>query len=424
MKNVPTMRFKDDNGRAFSAWEEKRLGDFYNFKITNSFSRDNLNYESGKVKNIHYGDIHTKFSTLFDVAKEKVPFINEDINLDKIKYESYCIEGDVVFADASEDLNDVGKSIEVVNLNGDKLLSGLHTLLARPIGDFFHIGFSGYLFKSDDVRVKIQREAQGSKVLSISATRLVNIKISVPSKPEQEKIAGFLSAIDDRISQLSQKCDGLAQYKKGVMQKIFSQELRFKDEKGRAFGAWDSVDLGNLAFKVNTKNRDDAISNVLTNSAVQGIVSQNEYFDKDIANKNNLDGYYVVEVDDFVYNPRISSSAPVGPIKRNKLVKGVMSPLYTVFRFKSGCLDFLEYFFETTYWHDHMKSVSNMGARFDRMNITNEGFFTLPIALPSLPEQAKIAGFLGAVDEKLAQAKAKLDAVKQYKQGLLQQMFV
>lgn len=208
------------------------------------------------------------------------------------------------------------------------------------------------------------------------------------------------------------------------MQKIFSQELRFKDEKGRAFPAWDSVDLGNLAFKVNTKNKDDSLSKVLTNSAVQGIVSQNDFFDKDIANKNNLEGYYVVELNDFVYNPRISSSAPVGPIKRNKLAKGVMSPLYTVFRFKSGCLDFLEYFFETTYWHDHMKSVSNMGARFDRMNITNEGFFALPIALPSIAEQEKIAGFLSAVDEKISQAQAQLAALKQYKQGLLQQMFV
>ena len=254
--------------------------------------------------------------------------------------------------------------------------------------------------------------------------KLVNLFLKITSIEEQTKIADFLTAIDDRISQLAQKCELLEQYKKAVMQQIFSQELRFKDEEGREFPAWDSVDLGNLAFKVNTKNKDDSISKVLTNSAVQGIVSQNDFFDKDIANKNNLEGYYVVELNDFVYNPRISSSAPVGPIKRNKLAKGVMSPLYTVFRFKSGCLDFLEYFFETTYWHDHMKSVSNMGARFDRINITNEGFFSLPIALPSVAEQEKIAEFLSAVDEKISQAQAQLEAAKRYKQGLLQQMFV
>lgn len=102
------------------------------FKVTNSYSRDNLNYESGIVKNIHYGDIHTKFQTLFDLEKENVPYINKDISLNRISEDFYCEEGDVIFADASEDLNDVGKSIEIINLNGEKLLSGLHTLLARP----------------------------------------------------------------------------------------------------------------------------------------------------------------------------------------------------------------------------------------------------------------------------------------------------
>ncbi|MFM7889055.1 MAG: restriction endonuclease subunit S, partial [Pseudanabaena sp.] len=154
------------------------------------------------------------------------------------------------------------------------------------------------------------------------------------------------------------------------------------------------------------------------------IVSQDDYFDKDIANKKNIDGYYIVEIDDFVYNPRISSNAPVGPIKRNKLVKGLMSPLYTVFRFKKGNVNFFEYFFETTFWHDYMKSISNVGARYDRMAISNESFFALPIALPSDKEQIKIANFLTSIDAKITEAQTYLDTVKQYKQGLLQQMFV
>jgi type I restriction enzyme S subunit len=215
------LRFKDEDGRAFGAWEEKRLGDLYEFKVTNSFSRENLNYENGTVKNIHYGDIHTKFSTLFDITKERVPFINEDIALGKIKPENYCIEGDVVFADASEDLNDVGKSIEVVNLNGEKLLAGLHTLLARKSGEAFYTGFAGYLFKSSGVRVKIQKEAQGSKVLSISTTRMVNIKVSVPSVEEQAKIAGFLGAVDEKLAQAKAKLDAVKQYKQGLLQQMF-----------------------------------------------------------------------------------------------------------------------------------------------------------------------------------------------------------
>ena len=96
------------------------------------------------VKNIHYGDIHTKFQTLFDITKEQVPFVNENVFIGRISEDNYCKEGDIIFADASENLDDVGKSIEIVNLNNEKLLSGLHTLLARPKKNFFYKGFSGY----------------------------------------------------------------------------------------------------------------------------------------------------------------------------------------------------------------------------------------------------------------------------------------
>jgi type I restriction enzyme S subunit len=253
---------------------------------------------------------------------------------------------------------------------------------------------------------------------------LRNFKICISTLPEQTKIANFLTAVDERIAQLTQKGELLARYKKGVMQQIFSQQLRFKDDDGRDFPEWDFLELEKIAFKVNSKNKDFAISNVLTNSATQGIVNQANYFDRDIANQNNLGGYYIVEINDFVYNPRISSNALVGPIKRNKLITGVMSPLYTVFRFKEGILSFFEQYFETTHWHDYMKSVSNSGARYDRMNITNESFFSLPIPYPSLPEQTKIANFLTALDDKINLNQAQLDAVKKYKQGLLQQMFV
>ena len=90
---------------------------------------------------------------------------------------------------------------------------------------------------------------------------------------------------------------------------------------------WKENKLADIASRITTKNRDDSISYVLTNSATRGIISQQDYFDKDIANQNNLEGYYIVEKDDFVYNPRISANAPVGPIKRNKLAKGLMLSL-------------------------------------------------------------------------------------------------
>jgi len=199
----------------------KKLGEVMDFKVTNSFSRENLNYEVGTVKNIHYGDIHTKFQTLFDITNEIVPFINDEINVVRISDENYCREGDVIFADASEDLNDVGKSIEVVNVNDEKLLSGLHTLLGRPKSSIFHLGFNGYLFKSNSVRTQIQKESQGSKVLSINAGRISKIELSFPSVNEQERITILLSLLDERIQTQNKIIEQLETLIKGLYQKIF-----------------------------------------------------------------------------------------------------------------------------------------------------------------------------------------------------------
>lgn len=209
--------FEDDGD-----WIQTSLGKVYKFHVTNSFSRENLNYEIGSVKNIHYGDIHTKFSTLFDITNEDVPYINEDISIEKIKQDSYCVEGDIIFADASEDLDDIGKSFEIVNLNGEKLVSGLHTLLARQRKNLLAVGFGGYLFKSDWIRKQIQRESQGAKVLGISVTRISEILISFPkSRIEQQKIASCLFALDELIVAQTKKIIDLKLHKKALMQRLF-----------------------------------------------------------------------------------------------------------------------------------------------------------------------------------------------------------
>lgn len=183
LKNVPALRFPHFNEN----WMQKKYGEIFSFRTTNSYSREDLNYNDGKVKNIHYGDIHTKFNTMFDITKEVVPFINPEINIKNITDDNYCKEGDLLIADASEDYADVGKCIEIVNLNKEKVLSGLHTILARPDLYNMSIGFNGHLMKSEDVRLQIKTIAQGSKVLSISSKRLAEIKLNFPTLPEQKK---------------------------------------------------------------------------------------------------------------------------------------------------------------------------------------------------------------------------------------------
>ena len=186
---------------------------------------------------------------------------------------------------------------------------------------------------------------------------------------------------------------------------------------------WSNKPLSKLANRITSKNKSGEITRVFTNSASDGVVDQSDYFDREIANKDNLNGYYIIELGDYVYNPRISTVAPVGPISKNKIAKGVMSPLYTVFRFHQTDNDFYEHYFKTNCWHKYMQHVSNSGARHDRMNITNDDFMAMPVPILSPEEQQKIADCLSSIDELIELQEQKLASLKQHKKGLMQQLF-
>ena len=198
-------------------------------------------------------------------------------------------------------------------------------------------------------------------------------------------------------------------------------KLRFPEFRGAE--GWKSIPLSRLANRAKQKNRDEKIDRVLTNSAEFGVVDQRDFFDKDIATQGKLEGYFVVELGSYVYNPRISSTAPVGPISKNKIGTGVMSPLYTVFKFKDDRNDFYEHFFKTTGWHTYMRQASSTGARHDRMAISSDDFMAMPLPVPSPDEQQKIAECLSSVDELMAAQTRKVEALKTHKKGLMQQLF-
>lgn len=186
---------------------------------------------------------------------------------------------------------------------------------------------------------------------------------------------------------------------------------------------WGITRLNALADKIAERNKGDDISRVFTNSATEGVVDQEEYFDRDIANKNNLTNYFVVEKGDYVYNPRISTTAPVGPISKNKLGIGLMSPLYTVFRFRNKENDFYEHFFLTNLWHSYIKNLSNTGARHDRITISVDNFMKMPLPYTSPDEEQKIADCLSSIDELIDAESRKLKALEKYKKGLMQKLF-
>lgn len=198
-----------------------------------------------------------------------------------------------------------------------------------------------------------------------------------------------------------------------------------KTKAGIVPSVWDVTKLSSISSHVTKKNADGKVKTTFTNSATQGVIKQTDYFDKEISNKENITGYYVVQENDYIYNPRISVSAPCGPINKSHFKEpGVVSPLYTVFKMNDGLQKnrYIEFYLKSSFWHRYMCGVANYGARHDRMNITNEDLFAMPIPFPTLAEQEKIAEILSTQD-KLIELKEKLvEEKKKQKKALMQQL--
>lgn len=218
---APEIRFKDENGEDFPAWEEYNVGKIMNLIVTNSFSRNDLTYISGEVKNIHYGDIHSEFKIGFKVNEETVPYISEEKNLSKYDEEQYVKPGDLIVADASEDYVDIGKAIEVLETGDEKILAGLHTIHAREKKSLTTVGFKGYLFRSESVRNQLKRISQGATVLGISKGNFIKINVKLPCLAEQQKIVVFLQNIDNNIALVESKIEKFQTFKKGLLQQMF-----------------------------------------------------------------------------------------------------------------------------------------------------------------------------------------------------------
>ncbi len=188
---------------------------------------------------------------------------------------------------------------------------------------------------------------------------------------------------------------------------------------------WKETTLSALFSKSTQKNADGHITNVICNSAKLGLIPQREYFDKDIANSDNTNGYYIIQQNDFVYNPRKSSDAPYGPISSYKYAEdGIVSPLYLCFRAKDEINPlYYEWYFRSSAWHRYIYMSGDSGARHDRVSIKDDTFFAMPINLPSEQEQSKIASFLQSLDERIAAQEKLVASLKKYKRGVMRAIF-
>lgn len=241
--------------------------------------------------------------------------------------------------------------------------------------------------------------------MKVSDENALKGEVIFPQKDEQTKISDFFQRLDSLISLQQNKYDSLVQLKKSMLEKMFPVEGRKVPEiRFDGFtGDWKQRKLGEISNKITTKNIGTQYVETFTNSAEYGIISQRDFFDHDITNIEKIDGYYVVEDEAFVYNPRISALAPVGPINRNKLGRtGVMSPLYTAFKTYDVCNEYLEWFFKSNGWHSFMRFNGDSGARSDRFSIKDAVFFEMPIPMPDIGEQKKIGKYFTELENFIA----------------------
>jgi type I restriction enzyme S subunit len=273
-------------------------------------------------------------------------------------------------------------------------------------------------------RINWKLHNEASSIPSLSKSTIAKIKINITSLEEQQKIANFLTAMDNRIYTLEKKKILLEQYKKGVMQKIFKQELRFKDDDGNAFADWEKRRFSDVLFEHKLKSTGK--EEVHSVSVHKGVINQIEHLGRSFSAKNT-DHYSRALPNDIIYTKSPTGNFPLGIIKQNHIKEDVIiSPLYGVFTPETKELGYIlhVYFESPINTSNYLSSIIQKGAK-NTINMTNNTFLSKKMLLPVFKkEQTKIANFLSSIDKNIALVSKKIKHTKTYKKGLLQQMFV
>lgn len=392
---VPKLRFKAEDGSEFPEWEEMKLKDYCVYCKERNRSKVYIGTEN---------------------MKKDFSGIEVDENRELAEGVEFSV-GDILMSNIRPYL----KKVWLADKSG---VCSSDVLVFRP--QRIYSNFLYYIIASEKFIEYVMSAAKGSKMPRGDKKHIMEMQLYSPSLPEQQKIADFLSTIDSIISSQKEELSAWEQRKKGVMQKLFSQEVRFKADDGSEFPEWEEKRLGDYLQENKNRNIDNRYSknDVLSVSGEYGVVNQIDFQGRSFAGKS-VGQYHILPHRGIVYTKSPLKLAPYGIIKSNQGNEGIVSTLYAVFDCKSNCDSlFIDYFFSLKDKLNHyLKPLVNIGAKHD-MKISNERFLSGLVVFPSLKEQQKIADCLSSIDEVIQKEKEELEKWQELKKGLLQQMFV
>lgn len=365
-------------------WVQYNCSDLLEFYSTNSLSWEQLDYDNNELLNLHYGLIHVGLPTLVNVEQHNLPSVKPEF---KPKNYTLCKSGDIAFADASEDTNEVAKPIEFYDCSDKQIVCGLHTIHGRDKLNATEVGFKGYAFSSTPFHHKIRRLAQGSKIYSISSKNFSEVTLGVPTKKEQRKIVDLLSKIDERIETQAKIIQQLQSLKSQITQKISKDKSK-------------KVMLSELLTERCEKNKN--LYPVHSVSVSEGVINQVDYLGRSFA-ANDISNYNVVYYGDIVYTKSPTGDFPYGIVKMSSIkTKVSVSPLYGVYRPCSESIGIYlhNYFCNPLNAKNYLHKLIQKGAK-NTINITNKRFLENEISLPSEKLLKKYTLFISSFDLKI-----------------------
>lgn len=411
---TPKIRLKGFEGE----WKEIQSGSLFQPLKNNSLPRAELS-DFGFIMNIHYGDVLIKFCECVETAKERIPFIAKQEIAESLYKACPIKNGDIIFADAAED-ETVGKCIEIIADEQEKILSGLHTIACRP-NIKFATGYLGYYLNSPAFHDQLLPQIQGTKISSISRKAINNSLICYPSFNEQSAIASYFQSLDSLIQTTAKKIESLKQMKAASLISMFPQEgettpkVRFKGFEGE----WKNVSAENIFETYNERNRPD-LPVLSANQDIRGMAPRTDTGYNISHNKANEVTYKVVKPGQFVIHLR---SFQGGFAHSSTL--GITSPAYTVFGFKQNERQD-DYFWKIIFMSkEFIKRLETItyGIR-DGRSISFEEFCSMKFLVPQYEEQVKISAFFIKIENHLALHAQRLEKLKNIKSECLNKMFV